>query len=243
MTSAEQNEGERMLRPVTHADLAGLPVDVAPTLLGAELHTVVDGVAVALRITEVEAYHGLGTGGVPDPGSHARMGPTARNATMWGPQGHLYVYLSHGIHSCINVVCGPEGEAGGVLLRAGEVVDGADAVAERRGVATPLSRIALRDLARGPGRFGQALGLQYALHNGLDIIEDVARNGATARLLLGERVPEISAGPRVGVAGVAGTMAFPWRFWITGDPTVSPFRWGRGAKEAAAALGADGIGD
>lgn len=217
-------------------DLLGLPIEVAPRLLGARLRTVVDGVATTLRITEVEAYHGRGTGDMPDPGSHARMGPTARNATMWGEPGHLYVYLSHGIHSCINVVCGPEGTAGGVLLRAGEVVDGADAAAHRRGVSPPLSRIALRDLARGPGRLGQALGLRHALHDGLDAVSGDEQNGAIARLSWGDPVADVSAGPRVGVAGTAGTDAFPWRFWITGDPTVSPFRWGRGAREAAREL-------
>lgn len=221
---------------IARTDLLGLPVEVAPRLLGAELRTVVDGVETALRITEVEAYHGRGTGDLPDPGSHARMGPTARNATMWGEPGHLYVYLSHGIHSCINVVCGPEGTAGGVLLRAGEIVAGADAAAHRRGVATPLSRIALRDLARGPGRLGQALGLRHALHDGIDFVTGDEQNGARARLLWGEPVADVSAGPRVGVAGIAGTDAYPWRFWITGDPTVSPFRWGRGAREAAGTL-------
>lgn len=219
------------------AELADLPVDVAPRLLGAQLVTVVDGVETRLRITEVEAYHGKGTGAVPDPGSHARMGPTARNATMWGEPGHLYVYLSHGIHSCVNVVCGPEGEAGGVLLRAGEVVGGTVAAAARRGVATPLGRTALRDLARGPGRLGQAVGLRHALHDGIDFVSGAELNGAVARLLLpDEPLTDVSAGPRVGVAGVAGTSAFPWRFWISGDPTVSPFRWGRGAAEAAALL-------
>lgn len=223
-------------RPVQRADLMGLPVQVAPRLLGATLVTVVDGVETHLRITEVEAYHGKGTGDVPDPGSHARMGPTARNATMWGEPGHLYVYLSHGIHSCVNVVCGREGEAGGILLRAGEVIRGVDAAAERRGVALPLGRTALRDLARGPGRLGQAVGLRHALHDGIDIASGAELNGAVARLQLDDQVQDVTAGPRVGVAGLAGTMAFPWRFWITGDPTVSPFRWGRGAAEAALGL-------
>jgi DNA-3-methyladenine glycosylase len=225
-----------MTRFAERDDLLGLPVDVAPHLLGAQLITVVDGVETRLRITEVEAYHGKGTGPVPDPGSHARMGYTARNATMWGESGHLYVYLSHGIHSCINVVCGPAGEAGGVLLRAGEVVMGADAAAERRGVPTPLGRTALRDLARGPGRLAKAMGVRHALHDGIDIASGAEMNGATARLLLADELADVSAGPRVGIAGTAGTMAFPWRFWITGDPTVSPFRWGRGAADAAAAL-------
>lgn len=241
--TTEMPRGGRMAHRVRRTDLMGLPVDVAPRLLGAQLTTFVDGVETRLRITEVEAYHGKGTGPVPDPGSHARMGPTARNATMWGEPGHLYVYLSHGIHSCVNVVCGPEGEAGGVLLRAGEVIGGTDAAARRRGVATPLGRIALRDLARGPGRLGQALGLRHALHDGIDVVAGVELNGAVARLeLLDGPFVEVSAGPRVGVAGEAGTMAFPWRFWITGDPTVSPFRWGRGAAEAEALRDPDRAG-
>lgn len=221
---------------IDRRDLLGLPVEVAPRLLGAQLRTVVDGVETALRITEVEAYHGRGTGDVPDPGSHARMGPTARNATMWGQPGHLYVYLSHGIHSCVNVVCGPEGEAGGVLLRAGEVVEGVDLAAARRGATMPLTRIGLRDLARGPGRLGQAVGLRHALHDGIDAITGAERNGATAQLLWNDAPVEVSAGPRVGVAGLAGTSAYPWRFWITGDSTVSPFRWGRGAADAQTTL-------
>ena len=231
------------LRRAVRADLSGSAVEVAPRLLGAELRTVVDEggpVEVRLRITEVEAYHGQGTGELADPGSHARMGRTARNATMWGEPGHLYVYLSHGIHSCVNVVCGPEGQGDGVLLRAGEVVVGADAAARRRGVDLPLGRIALRDLARGPGRLGQAVGLRHPLHDGIDAITQEVRHGATAELWLGEPRSDIARGPRVGVAGLAGTDAFPWRFWIEGDPTVSPFRWGRGA--AAQGLGSPGSG-
>lgn len=217
------------LVPATREALGGLPVEVAPLLLGAELRATVEGDTVAVRITEVEAYHGRGTGPVPDPGSHARMGYTRRNATMWGEAGHLYVYLSHGIHSCVNVVCGPEGSAGGVLLRAGEVVEGTDAAFRRRVAArTP------RDLARGPGRLGDALGLRHARHDGIDAVTGEARDGAVARLLLREEpVADVVSGPRVGVAGEAGTDAFPWRFWIAGDPTVSPFRWGRGAGPLA----------
>lgn len=216
------------LRPATRADLAGLPLDVAPLLLGAHLVTVVAGERVVVRLTEVEAYHGLGTGAVPDPGSHARMGPTARNATMWGEAGHLYVYLSHGIHSCVNVVCGPAGVGGGVLLRAGEIVEGRDAAARRR----PAARTD-RDLARGPGRLGDAVGLRHPLHDGIDAITGAERHGAVARLFLRrEPVAGVATGPRVGVAGVAGTDVYPWRFWIAGDPTVSSFRWGRGAAPA-----------
>ncbi|WP_438354897.1 DNA-3-methyladenine glycosylase [Microbacterium sp. CJ88] len=215
------------MTPATRPKLSGLPVEVAPLLLGAVLTTVVAGEEVAVRLTEVEAYHGLGTGDRPDPGSHARMGPTARNAVMWGEPGHLYVYLSHGIHSCVNVVCGPVGVAGGVLLRAGEVIRGADAAFRRRPAArTP------RDLARGPGRLGEAVALRHPLHDGIDAITGAERHGAVARLDLPDVPVPFVSGPRVGVAGVAGTAAFPWRFRIDGDPTVSPFRWGRGAGPA-----------
>jgi DNA-3-methyladenine glycosylase len=227
------------LRPATREDLLALPLEVAPRLLDARLRTIVDGAEVQLRITEVEAYHGKGAGPVPDPGSHARMGRTARNATMWGEPGHLYVYLSHGIHSCVNVVCGPDGVAGGVLLRAGAVEFGVDVAAERRGIG-PEARADLgatqrRDLARGPGRFGQASGLRHPRHDGIDALTGAAWEGARAELWLADAPAEVASGPRVGVAGHAGTDAFPWRFWIPGDPTVSPFRWGRGAAEAAAA--------
>lgn len=223
-----QSSGHGRRRAASRSDLAGLPADVAPRLLGAHLTTVVGGETVVMRLTEVEAYHGRGTGPVPDPGSHARMGPTARNATMWGEPGHLYVYLSHGIHSCVNVVCGPAGVAGGCLLRAGEIVSGTDAAFRRR----PAART-VRDLARGPGRLGDALGLRHPLHDGVDAITGAPRHGAVARLeLLAEPLADLAAGPRVGVAGVAGTDAFPWRFWIPGDPTVSAFRWGRGAQAA-----------
>ncbi len=206
------------LRRAVRDDLEALPVQVAPRLLGAVLRTTgADGRTVALRVTEVEAYHGLGTGPVPDPGSHARSGPSARNATMWGAPGHLYVYLSHGIHSCVNVVCGPAGEAGGILLRAGWVIEGADAAEQRSGRSG-------RDLARGPGRLGQVMGLRHPLHDGIDAITGAWQDGARAELWLGEPLAEVASGPRVGVAGVAGTDAFPWRFWVPGDRSVSAFR-------------------
>ena len=217
-----------MHRPADRSDLAGLPLEVAPRLLGGLLETTLPDGVVTVRITEVEAYHGLGSGAVADPGSHARMGQTARNATMWGEAGHLYVYLSHGIHSCVNVVCGPVGQGDGVLLRAGEIVRGAD-VARARREARGVARTD-RDLARGPGRLGDAIGLRHPIHDGIDAISGAPRADAVARLHLLERpVADVATGPRVGVAGVAGTAAYPWRFWIPGDPTVSAFRPGRGA--------------
>ncbi|BDV32348.1 DNA-3-methyladenine glycosylase [Microbacterium terricola] len=224
------------LRPATRGELEALPVEVAPRLLGAHLTTEIGGERVVVRLTEVEAYHGRGTGGIPDPGSHARMGPTARNATMWGEPGHLYVYLSHGIHSCVNVVCGPVGVAGGVLLRGGEVLEGADAATRRRLDRRGVVR-APRDLARGPGRLGDAVGLRHPVHDGIDAIDGEPLAGAVARLELAvDPVGPVATGPRVGVAGVAGTAAFPWRFWLPGDPTVSPFRWGRGAEGATSTV-------
>lgn len=219
---------ESGLVPATRDALAGLPVEVAPRLLGGVLRVTTAEGTVAVRLTEVEAYHGAGTGETPDPGSHARMGRTARNATMWGESGHLYVYLSHGIHSCINVVSGPEGVAGGILLRGGEVIEGEQVAFSRR----PAARAA-RDLARGPGRLGDAIGLRHPAHDGIDAVTGEELAGACARLWLPALVrSDIVTGPRVGVAGVAGTDAFPWRFWIASDPTVSPFRWGRGAGPA-----------
>ncbi|WP_051217848.1 DNA-3-methyladenine glycosylase [Nocardioides insulae] len=183
--------------------LAGPPEEVAPRLLGA----LVSHGDVAVRITEVEAYDGAG-----DPGSHAYRGRTVRNATMFGPAGHLYVYLSYGMHLCGNVVCGEEGIAAGCLLRAGEVVRGIDRLsAERPG--TPL-----RQLATGPGRLGRTLGLRRE-HDGVDLAE------GPIRLELGPEVPQVSSGPRVGLRGAPER---PWRFWVSGDPTVSTYRPAKG---------------
>ncbi|WP_183100505.1 DNA-3-methyladenine glycosylase [Nocardioides pelophilus] len=182
------------------ADLLDGPVEeVAPRLLGAVLR---HG-PVAVRLTEVEAY-----AGADDPGSHSYRGPTPRNRVMFGPAGHLYCYLSHGIHVCANVSVGPDGTPSGVLMRAGEVVDGIEiARSLRPGVAD-------RDLARGPGRLGRALGI--ALHHyGTDL------TGGAITLTPGEPVDTIMSGPRTGLRRAAGR---PWRFWIDGDPTVSPYR-------------------
>ena len=133
--------------------LAGPVLEVAPRLLGATL--TYGGVTV--RLTEVEAYDGQG-----DPGSHAYRGMTPRNEVMFGPPGHLYVYFTYGMHHCCNVVCGAEGQPSAVLLRAGEVVDGLETARARRGRSTD------RDLARGPGRLCQALGIDLS-DNGIDL--------------------------------------------------------------------------
>lgn len=183
-------------------ELSGPPEEVAPRLLGA----VVRHAGVAIRLTEVEAYAGAN-----DPGSHAYPGRRVRNATMFGPAGRLYCYLSHGIHICANITVGEEFGPGAVLMRAGEVVDGLDIARERRPGAAD------RDLARGPGRLGKALGLLLG-HDGTDL-----ETGAV-RLELPDPAaapPAFRSGPRTGLRLASER---PWRFWIEGDATVSPYR-------------------
>jgi DNA-3-methyladenine glycosylase len=178
-------------------------VEVAPLLLGAVIH----GRGVSVRLTEVEAYLGE-----VDPGSHAFRGETQRNRVMYGKPGHLYTYFTYGMHVCANVVCSPSGTATAVLLRAGEVVDGLDLARGRR----TTSRVDA-DLARGPARLVVALGIALD-DNGLDL-----ESGDVTLELTGER-PSFAQGPRTGVSGAGGTTEYPWRFWIPGDPTVSPYK-------------------
>lgn len=192
--------------------LARPGLDVAPGLLGCVLrHTTPEG-TVAVRLTEVEAYQGS-----DDPGSHAYRGRTARNAVMFGPAGHLYVYFTYGMHFCANVVCDADGTATAVLLRGGEVIEGAALAASRRASAK-----APREYARGPARLTSALGLGRP-DNGADLCS----SGSPTQLLPGAPVPagSVRTGPRVGVSGPGGDGgAFPWRFWLDGEPTVSPYR-------------------
>jgi DNA-3-methyladenine glycosylase len=205
----EGGQSAEEVRKVLSADAR----QVAPLLLGAVLtHQGRDG-TVAVRITEVEAYLGPHDSLHPDPGSHTFRGPTARNAPMFGPAGHLYVYFTYGLHHCANIVCGPVGRASALLLRAGEVVAGEELALARR----PTSK-APKDLASGPARLATALGLTTA-DSGRDAL------GGPFRLQLPETPAEdISSGPRVGVSGAGGTHDYPWRFWLTGDPTVSRYK-------------------
>ncbi|MBZ5736204.1 DNA-3-methyladenine glycosylase [Nocardioides sp. TRM66260-LWL] len=182
--------------------LGGPAHAMAPRLLGA----VLSSGGVALRITEVEAY-----GGGDDPGSHAHRGRTPRNATMFGPAGRLYCYFTYGMHTCANVVTGEEDEGCGVLLRAGEIVDGLELARSRRPGASD------RDLARGPARLTRALGIA---------LDDDGTDLSSGRIRL--RLPpthvdpgEIRTGPRVGLRAAADV---PWRFWLAADPTVSAYR-------------------
>jgi DNA-3-methyladenine glycosylase len=185
-------------------NLDGPVVEVAPTLLGSVLHA--NGVAV--RLTEVEAYEGES-----DPGSHAFRGRTPRTEVMFGPPGHAYIYFTYGMHWCMNVVCGPNGVASAVLCRAGEIVDGIELARSRR----PRSRD--RDLARGPARLTQALGIDGS-YGGVDLLDPKT----PLRLLPGTPVDpaRVRSGPRVGVGGAGAET--PWRFWIADEPTVSVYR-------------------
>lgn len=206
-------------------------LSVAPRLLNARLTVDSPDGAVTIRITEVEAYHGVGVPGPYDAGSHSRDRLTERNAAMFGPPGHAYVYLSYGVHFALNMVCSPEGTASGVLIRSGEVVAGEELArvrrASKRGPTEPVADAALSairqpHLARGPGNLAAALGVTRPTHNGLDLFSSPFGFEAAAEL-----APGIASGPRVGVSGEAGGPAFPWRFWIAGDPTVSAYRPGR----------------
>ena len=168
---------------------------VAPDLLNKVLVSTIGGERVAGRIVEVEAYT------ADDPASHTYRGPTERNRAMFGPPGHLYVYLSYGIHRCANVVTGDEGDGQAVLLRAVEPVEGIDVMRARR------SGRADRDLANGPGKLCQALGIDGD-HDGLDLC---AESGVV--LLDDGTAPPGTplVGARVGITKGVDT---PWRFRV-----------------------------
>ena len=158
------------------------------------------------RIVEAEAYLGAGI----DPGSHAFRGPTRRNATMFGPPGHLYVYFTYGMHWCSNVVCNPAGGGGAVLLRALHPLEGLDVMWPRRPKAKRE-----RDLCSGPARLAQALGLTGELDGA-----DLSRGPV---FLLDDGTPP-PARPgnsvRIGLSPGKGDES-PWRWWVPGDPNVS----------------------
>jgi len=200
---------------------------VAPELLGCVLWHDSPAGLVAVRLVEVEAYQGRA-----DPASHAFRGQTARNAVMFGPPGHAYVYFTYGMHFCVNLVCQPAGQPEAVLIRAGEVTEGTElATTRRRGRAADLaSDLAVGgadgsrktrpvDLARGPGRLCQALSIDRALDGA-----DVCRPGSPlgiGRMPAATGQDEICTGPRVGISQAEDR---PWRYWLAGDGHVSSFR-------------------
>ena len=169
--------------------------EVAPALVGATL--LVDGVGG--RIVEVEAYDG------DDPASHGYRGETTRNRSMFGPPGHAYVYRSYGIHWCLNLVCGEEGSAEAVLVRALEPTAGLDAMRERRGVDD------VRLLCSGPGRLCQALGVTDD-HDGRPLDRPPFALVAAAGPL------PVASGPRIGITRARDV---PWRYGVAGSRFLS----------------------
>ena len=154
------------------------------------------------RIVETEAYTGES-----DPASHAFRGPTRRNGVMFGPPGYLYVYLSYGMHVCCNVVTESDGIAGAVLIRAVEPLRGLERMLERRGPRP------IRQLANGPGKLCQALGIT---------LSDYGADLSTSSVGVGDDghvAPDISAGGRVGVSAATER---PLRYFVPGNPFVSP---------------------
>lgn len=231
-------QGGALQPRLTRAFFARPVLQVAPDLLGCT----VSHAGVTLRLTEVEAYDGTN-----DPGSHAFRGRTPRTAVMFGEPGGLYVYFAYGMHWCANLVCGPSGAASAVLLRAGEVIGGLDPARSRRAGVTD------RDLARGPARLAMALALSGD-QNGVDTVatdsplvmrapasshqsderdqEPVTADGpgwtGSVPDPPGLTLPMVGTGPRVGVSGRGGdAAAYPWRFWLEGEATVSAYRPGK----------------
>ncbi|MGD9622633.1 MAG: DNA-3-methyladenine glycosylase [Mycolicibacterium sp.] len=188
------------------AYLAVDPVRAARRLLGA----VIAGRAVSAVVVEVEAYGGPVGGPWPDASSHSYRGPNLRNSVMYGPPGRLYTYRSHGIHVCANVVCGTDGVAGAVLLRAAVIKAGVETAVLRRGVG-----VATTALARGPGNLCSALGITLD-DNGIDLF-----NPESAVRIRLRKCSGAVAGPRVGVSKAADR---PWRLWLPGYPEVSAYR-------------------
>ena len=179
-------------------------LEIAPDLLGKRIvATGADGV-VAGRIVETEAYTGP-----EDLAAHSARGRTARTATMFGPPGHLYVYLIYGIHHCLNVVCGPGTKPEAVLVRAVAIDTGEELARTRRGVDVPANR-----LAAGPGNVARALGLDRSA-DGADLLH------GPVRILDGPAPLRVTRRPRVGVDYAGAWATLPYRFLVTDDPHVS----------------------
>lgn len=208
---------------------------LAEGLLGCRLTVVAADGAVTVRLTETEAYGNAGE----DPGAHSFRGRTERNSALFGPVRHTYVYLNYGIHRCLNLVGHPQEQAGGVLLRAGEVLAGREVAVARRGRDTGAR------LLSGPGNLGQGLGIALDMgHLPVEVVPTPPTepvpipSDAPARFLLAPPAGDHDAacasvvrGPRVGVSGEGGSVRFPWRFHLAGDPSVSAYRRGRAVPD------------
>jgi DNA-3-methyladenine glycosylase len=221
---------------MTASALLALLAEPAPVAAPALLGATITGKGVTLRITEVEAYSGP-----IDPGSHGHRGMTARNRHLFGPPGTLYAYRSYGIHTCVNIVSGPDGVSSGSLLRGAEVIAGMETARQRRGPS-----VADVALARGPGNLGVALGAVLGEDDGTSVLDGsgpyrlALAPDLEARLIAATPASVVDAlladgsvarGPRTGVGGVAGGASFPWRFWLRDDPTVSSYRRHKGAVD------------
>ena len=201
--------------PATRAFFARDSLVVGPELLGTVLaRTDADG-TVAIRLTEVEAY-----GGERDPGAHAFRSKTARTASMFGEAGHVYCYFTYGMHHAVNLVTGSVGQPYGCLVRAGEVVLGADLARARRSAKPRVSPLPDWQLARGPACVAQCLAATREI-DGADLF------GGQWSVWLPEHhaVLPHSTGPRVGLSGPSGDGdAFPWRYWLPDEPSVSAYK-------------------
>lgn len=186
---------------------------VAPLLLGYELLSYIDGRKTGGRIVELEVYHGH-----VDPASHAFKGQTPRTAPMFKSGGHIYVYFSYGMHTCLNIVTGPAGEAQAILLRALEPTIGMDIMTTRRGLTRPTTAATSSShpdtrLTSGPGNLAKSLGVTLAL-SGTHLGSTLALIPPTAPLSMSS----IVSGPRVGISKAKD---HPWRFAIKDNPFVS----------------------
>ncbi|ASU78547.1 DNA-3-methyladenine glycosylase [Actinopolyspora erythraea] len=204
---------------LTRSEIARDPLLVARFLLGCELVSTSSEGVVRVRLVEVEAYRGA-----DDPASHCYRGRTERNAVMFGPAGHLYVYFVYGMHFCLNVVCLTEGVPAAVLLRAGEVLEGEELARRRRPAVRKDTA-----LASGPARLAGVLGITREW-DGTDLL----RADSRVRLLRGSPVEdgEVRSGPRVGVSTAT---ELPWRSWVHGSRAVSSYR--RGGRRTASNRG------
>lgn len=199
------------IQPLTRAFFSRDPRRVARSLLGKVLVRRAGDVPLTARIVEVEAYLGA-----EDPAAHAAAGRTARNAVLFGPPGHAYIYFIYGNHYCLNVSCEPEGQAGGVLFRALEPLTGIDQMAAGRGI-TIHSEKDWPKLTSGPGRLCEAFGITRTRDNDCDLVSPdselwIGDNGYRAR--------NIRITPRIGITKAA---SHPLRYIIDRNPFVSRF--------------------
>lgn len=214
MSQSGSAEADLPGRFLTRTFFEAPPEQVAPRLLGKILVHTLDGIVLAGRIVEVEAYLGPHND-PPDPAAHAHRGPTDRNRVLFGPAAHAYVYSIYGRYFCMNVSCEVDGRAGCVLLRALEPLSGREQMARNRGLAPGGPD---RMLTSGPSRLCQALGLTRQEHNGLDLTDPASflqlREDGFADA-------EVRITPRIGIHHAVD---WPLRFVVEGNKCVSSNR-------------------